>query len=106
MRDLKVSHLKVKGFEVSFHADAVPYATKPLETRQEEKKEEPKNLPEKPIENIRVEGSVVPQGLDEEMGFDKILNWSAPVDEGSVPLTNDEVMTEPVLVSPQGGVNA
>lgn len=40
---------------------------------------------------------IVPQALDGEMNFDKILNWSAPVDSGPVPLTDDAPLGDPTV---------
>lgn len=42
-----------------------------------------------PIKTDKIQDSVVPQGLEEEMSFDKILHWSGSEDTGSVPLTDD-----------------
>lgn len=47
--------------------------------------------PDAPIGIEKTEGVVAPQSLDEEIPYDKILNWSSPTDDGPVPLTDDAV---------------
>lgn len=103
LRELKVSHLKVKGFEVSFHAESTPAAA--LHTAHPQEEAKPQDGPEKSIETVRVDDVVVPQGLTEEMNYDKILNWSAPVDEGNVPLTGDIPLPEHSPLPTEGSVN-
>lgn len=90
LKELGISKVKAGEFEFEFHVEKTPAgvaATVPHTT--------PAATPATgPLETVKVQDMVLPNGLDEEMNFDKILNWSAPVDEGPVPLTNDTPMGE------------
>jgi hypothetical protein len=85
-----VSSFKFEGLELSFQS--LP--------KKKKKTSSPAATVSPPLTaagDVQTPSPAVPQGMDAEMNFDKILNWSAPVDEGPVPLTNDAPLGDPTV---------
>lgn len=93
-----MSRLKLGDLEISFVHDLQAFSPQVINAPQVTPSSNV-SVPPAPtgVATEKVEGMVVPQDLDEEMDFDKVLFHSAPDDGGSIPLTGDQPLGEPEL---------
>lgn len=98
----KVKSFKFEGLEVLFEADL---GTKTVQNVQFPgvqtvplgKPWSPYDfIPGQGIKTEKIEDVVVPQSVDEEMDFDKVLHWSGSGDDRSVKLTDDVPLSDEV----------